>query len=817
MAIPFPGDHQPNSPDRLASNHTVAIGTESQNPLFRVRTRVMICSLDEHGRILSLNDEAPQVLALFTTSDNPDDNTPDSTDSANHNGNKNNIIGTVLSDLSPALAEIAERTLTTQHEVHTCISLKQTNKQVCVSASCLPIGSPHTPETHILFVSTDISLNTKPLPCRTNTSNNSNIHDPLRSIAEHTPDIIYRYSLRPIPKLDYLNPATTALLGYTPEDYYADPWLVFRTLHPDDWLHVSKAMASITGSQAVPSPQNFTLRLVCKDGNILWTEHHVCLQTNRTGVITAVEGIARDVTEPHRHREELEHNALHDMLTGLPNRRLFLEHLTHALTRLRRRPSWVALLFLDLDGFKTVNDTLGHAAGDRLLTDTANRLQSVVRPDDTVARIGGDEFTVLMEGIEGPEDARYAAERLRRALTSSFEAAGEECTTTVSIGIALTTDPEDSPEELLRKADLAMYDAKQRGRNQVGIFDARLRSSVSHQREKKRSLRRAWEQREFTVRYQPVVKVHNGEICAVEATVLWAPPGDKVEKAEAFLNLAEETGLIVPIANWTLEEACQQAQKWSSTWEGGKPIPMQINVSARQLAHTDFVKNLEKTLERTKIDPPSVCLELAETALMSDPETILAALRAAQNFGIRMSIDNFGLGYSSVHRLKQFPIDAVKIDISLISQLIEDGNAPLIEAVFDLSHALGSAVVVKNVRQPQHLRQLLQLKCDCVQGELVANPLPGQRFLPWLQQRQQHAPLTNNTSGSKADHLQQKKATGEHEEEKKPGWARLLLPSTLSVEDNGEDNGGDSLQQRNPETHSQNPENSLFSRKTALG
>ncbi len=424
----------------------------------------------------------------------------------------------------------------------------------------------------------------------------------------------------------------------------------------------------------------------------------------------------------------LAHQAHHDPLTGLPNRSLFFEFLTHALARSSRSGSAVAVLFLDLDRFKYVNDSFGHDAGDELLGTLAERLQRVVRPGDTIARFGGDEFVVLCEDLPADtasERAIEVAERLIDVVQSPFSCQGQAHFLSTSIGIACSMGVDARPEALLRDADAAMYRAKERGKGRWEVFDEAMRMSVVQRVETENALHRAIERNEFDVFYQPVLSLRDGQCVGAEALVRWRHPERGLVSPTEFITLAEETGLVVPLGQLVLEQACRQAEVWRRS-RGDDRFTISVNLSARQLARTELVSDVAGALSSTGLPPSMLCLEITESVLMDDVEMSLAAIRSLKALGIRLSIDDFGTGYSSLGYLKRLPVDAVKVDRSFVDGLGTDPeDSAIVAAVVNLGHTLGLTVVAEGVETGVQLDELVALGCDQAQGFLFSAAKPA--------------------------------------------------------------------------------------------
>jgi diguanylate cyclase (GGDEF)-like protein/PAS domain S-box-containing protein len=430
--------------------------------------------------------------------------------------------------------------------------------------------------------------------------------------------------------------------------------------------------------------------------------------------------------------EEIRHEAVHDPLTGLPNRNLFIDRLAQALAHARRRESAVAVLFLDIDQFKLVNDSLGHEAGDELLRAVAPRISASLRAGDTVARFGGDEFGILVDDLDGERDATRAAERVAAALSRPFVLRGREHFVTVSIGIAIA-DGTEEPAALIRDADSAMYRAKDRGRGRYEIFDEVMRASVVEHLEIENDLRVALEREQLLVHYQPVVSLKTNGIQSVEALLRWDHPQRGLMPPGQFISLAEESGLIVPVGAWVLEEACRQAALWHSQRPDEAPIGISVNLSARQIADPGLLTTIERILRTTRVDPLSLRLEVTETALVEEGESSLSTLQRLKSLGIGLVLDDFGTGFSSLSYLKRFPFDALKIDRLFIERLCEEpADAAIVKAVTGIADALGLEVVAEGVETREQLEAVQALGCHYAQGFHFARPLPDRELAALL-------------------------------------------------------------------------------------
>jgi diguanylate cyclase (GGDEF)-like protein len=439
--------------------------------------------------------------------------------------------------------------------------------------------------------------------------------------------------------------------------------------------------------------------------------------------LQTMANVVGGATQRRRAEEAALHRALHDPLTGLANRTLFLDHLRVALARAQRHRRSIGVLFVDLDRFKAVNDFLGHDAGNRLLRVLAERLQQGVRPGDTIARLAGDEFAVLCEELDGEREAGVVAQRLLRALAEPVPLDGRDVAVTASIGIALGRSADDA-DRLLRDADTAMYGAKRRGKARFELFDPAMRARAHDRLELENDLRRAIGMGELRLAYQPVLSVGGRRVLGVEALVRWQHPRRGLLPPGAFVSLAEETGLIMPLGEWVLRESLAQLRH---ALPANRPdrIRLSVNVSARQLNEAAFPEVVAAAAEQAEATPVDLCLEITESALMEDDEASATRLRELKDLGVTVSVDDFGTGYSSLRRLRQLPIDTLKIDRSFVSGLERDGeDSAIVSAVVRLAHAMGLETVAEGVETAEQLRRLHALGCDLVQGFFLCRPQP---------------------------------------------------------------------------------------------
>jgi len=418
---------------------------------------------------------------------------------------------------------------------------------------------------------------------------------------------------------------------------------------------------------------------------------------------------------------------LRDPLTGLPSRLLFLNRLTGALERLqRRRGRHVAVLFLDLDRFKVINDSLGHPVGDQLILAVAERLRHSLRRHETIARFGGDEFAILCEDISDEQDAIAVAERVLKSFGTPFQLADGEVTTGASLGIALSANPDENGEDLIRDADAAMYRAKESGGGRLELFDELTRQRAVARLQTENALRLALEREELRVFFQPEVSIETAEIVGVEALVRWEHPERGLLGPGEFISLAEETGLIVPLGTWVMRESCRKARAWHDEGIVSDDFSMRVNVSARQLASERLPGTVKQILVDTGLEPRHLCVEVTETLLIEDPTTSIATLSALKELGVEVAVDDFGTGYSSLQHLRNFPIDCVKIDRSFVRGLPDSSeDAAIVGAVIELGHALGLSVTAEGVETDAQHANLLASGCDTAQGFLWSRPEPA--------------------------------------------------------------------------------------------
>jgi diguanylate cyclase (GGDEF)-like protein len=444
----------------------------------------------------------------------------------------------------------------------------------------------------------------------------------------------------------------------------------------------------------------------------------------------------RDISERKKSEETIRHLAYHDVLTGLPNRVLFEERLRIDLAQARRSRAKVAVMFLDLDRFKLVNDTVGHTGGDQLLQEVGRELSETIREGDTVARVGGDEFTFVLPGIERAEDAAVAAERILRRIRQPRTVAGQEFRITTSVGVTIFPRDGNSAEVLMRNADTAMYRAKERGRDNYQLFTPAMKTGLKEMLALENDLSHALERDELFVLYQPIVEIGSGRISGGEALLRWQHPRRGLVAPDEFIPLAEETGLIVPIGDWVLQAACRQAKAWHDAGLGRSRIT--VNVSARQVEQPGLVRAVSTALAESGLPPDCLHLELTEGVVMRQVESVISTLTELRGLGVGISVDDFGTGYSSLGYLKRFPIDTIKIDRSFVRDVTTDQNdSAIVTTVIAMARGLNLRVVAEGVETEAQLAFLRENECHEFQGFLVSRPVSPAEFEALVRQQRQ--------------------------------------------------------------------------------
>ena len=513
----------------------------------------------------------------------------------------------------------------------------------------------------------------------------------------------------------FVSPSVHAAFGYRPEELIGQT--VYGFLHHEDTPTVSAFLESEGETN-----RRITARFRHRQGGWRYVEA-VGSDMTQNGALGGFVFASRDMTERRELEEQLSHQAFHDPLTGLANRALLADRIGHALARISRTGRDLAVLFVDLDDFKSVNDTLGHAPGDALLLEVSRRITSCVRPGDTVARLGGDEFAVLMEEADEPL-AVAVAERLQAALHTPFPLGDAEICVTASVGIARSGADTVSEAELLRNADVAMYQAKDSGKARYTVFRPEMHEAVVRRVALLGELRTAVDERQFELHYQPLVALTDRHIVGFEALVRWRHPVRGMVSPLEFIPLAEETGLIIPLGRWILEEATAQLAAWDLLPRTGPPLTMSINVSARQLQSRDLVTTLADVLARSGVAPGRITLELTESMLLEDVTGTIARLEELKEIGVRLAIDDFGTGFSSLSYLRRFPVDTLKVDKSFVDDMNSARGSELTRALLELGAVLGLKTVAEGIEDVGQATQLEAHGCDFGQGYMFSRPIP---------------------------------------------------------------------------------------------
>lgn len=542
----------------------------------------------------------------------------------------------------------------------------------------------------------------------------------LRSVVQNSSEIVT--IVDPDGTLRYANPAWQRVLGYDPEEEIGK-MNVLEYVHPEELPHVLEETEKAISEGGVAT-NGAEYRYRHKDGSWRWMESmgtYLLDDPHVKGVVVT----SRNITERKALEEQLEHRAFHDPLTGLSNRQLFMDRLGHALARTQRRPGRrVAVLFMDLDSFKVVNDSLGHETGDRLLVAVSERLKGGLRPEDTLARFGGDEFVVLLEDVEGPDEAVRVAQRIIDELKNRFVLDGQELYARASIGIALGEDGTKDPDDLLRDADTAMYRAKEEGKG-YSVFDTAMYERAIDRLEAENDLGRAVEREEFLVHYQPIVSLQTGEVLGVEALVRWEHPERGLLDPDEFVPMAEESGLVIPMGEQVLRAACFWGKEWQEKYPRIPPLVVSVNLSARQLSRPDLAETIEGILKETELEGSYLTLDVTETIYVRALAGNTATLDRLRGLGARISIDDFGVGYSSLAYLKRLPANSLKIARSFVKGLGEDvEDTAIVHMIIELAHTLGLEVIAEGVETEEQAALLEEMGCDMAQGYHFARPLP---------------------------------------------------------------------------------------------
>jgi diguanylate cyclase (GGDEF)-like protein/PAS domain S-box-containing protein len=547
-----------------------------------------------------------------------------------------------------------------------------------------------------------------------------------RALTEQSSDIILIAD--PSGNIEYASPSVHTTLGFQVDSLVGTN--MTDLVHPDE---IGEAISIGTRPVAHYEAPIVEVRLRHADGK--W-RHFECVVRNliEHKHIGGIVYNARDITERKYAQEELLFNATHDTLTGLPNRAFFFGRLQSVVDRLKRHPEQAAaVLFIDIDDFKVVNDCYGHATGDILLQEASDRLRACVRGDGTVARMGGDEFTILVEEVTDPSDAIRVADRIQSSLVRPFRVGELEVVKSASIGIALTS-PGTSAEALLQNADIAMYRAKSQGKACCELFDRMMHEQVVNRLLLEGKLRNALENEELTLYYQPIVAVDTQALQGFEVLLRWHPAGSNQIAPNTFVPVAEQSGLIVPISAWVLKKACLEAAKWHRLVPAAPPLYVSINVSSKHFSHPGFIGHVKDALDGSAIDPQSITIELTESLAMNDVAATLQTMSQLRALGVKLSIDDFGTGYSSLSYLRRFPVDTLKIDQSFVKTMDAE-NYAIVKTIIGLAGNLDLKVVAEGVETIDQLQLLALAGCGSAQGYLFAQPMPANSALAFIESR----------------------------------------------------------------------------------
>jgi len=556
-----------------------------------------------------------------------------------------------------------------------------------------------------------------------------------RFLVENSPDIIY--TLDKTGCFTFINKRVETLLGYSREELIGAPY--FTIVHEED---LDKAIYAFNERRSDHrATTNLEVRLKCKRDNKyrVFENQHIVTMLSAVGIyekapdgtIAAAQrylgtyGVARDITERKAAEETISFQALHDQLTHLPNRTLFRDRLDHAITQAKRSGGIVAVIYLDLDRFKLVNDTHGHSEGDELLRNVANRLRQCIRAGDTLARQGGDEFTILLPDLLLPEHAVTIAEKIMEGLKAPFFVVGNEFRATASMGIALYPRDGDTADTLIRNADIAMYKAKESGKNGYRFFSPEMNASYHNRIILENELRAAIRGKEFELYFQPQLSISRQRIVGLESLIRWNHPAHGILNPSGFIDLAEENGLICSISDWVLDTACSHLARWRVA--GYTDLRVAVNLSPLEFDRGDIVERILSVIRRHEIPPDRLEVEITENLLLKDSTGIVDKVRTLRDRGIRISIDDFGTRYSSLNYLRRFPISAIKIDQSFVADLTDPrGTSPIISAIIGIAKGFGLHLVAEGVETENQLTSLLSMGCDEMQGYLFSPPLKGE-------------------------------------------------------------------------------------------
>ena len=554
----------------------------------------------------------------------------------------------------------------------------------------------------------------------------------------------------------YNSPAYKRILGYSAAELGETS--SFEQIHPDDRFRVLEAARE---ARETGVGKRVEYRIKHKDGSWKILESLASTIRDAQGEVAKLVIVNRDITERKRAEQQLEHNLFHDPLTGLPNRRMFLDRLQHCFVRARRSPDHqYALLLANVDHFKVFNDTMGAAAGDHVLQEIARRLGACLRDDDTVARrdsgtapevllsrLGGDEFTVLLDAVKDPSDAMRVAKKLLEAVAAPFSVDSREVRASMSVGIALSTLVHERPEDVLKDSDVAMRRAKGLGGTRCEVFDEAMHTRAVGRLRLESDLRTAIAEKQFRVYYQPVVQLDTRAIISFEALLRWDHPTQGLISPYRFIEAAEDTGILVSIGHWLMLQACRQLREWEVNNATSQPVHITVNVSARQFSDARLASDIQDALRDTGVDPSQLQLEMTESVAAADPKLTITVLSHLKHMGINVILDDFGIGSASLRGLWQFPVDALKIDRSLVREMQTDrSSSDVVELIITLAHKMNLRVIAEGIETSRQIERLRELGCEFGQGYYFSQPLDAKSALQFL--RQQVAPPRTSGAGA---------------------------------------------------------------------
>jgi diguanylate cyclase (GGDEF)-like protein/PAS domain S-box-containing protein len=543
----------------------------------------------------------------------------------------------------------------------------------------------------------------------------------------------------------YNSPAYKKVLGYTAAELGETS--AFEQIHPSDRFKVLEAARE---ARETGVGRQLEYRIKHKDGSWRVLESVASTVRNAKGEVSKLVIVNRDITERKRAEEQLEHNLFHDTLTGLPNRRLFLDRLQHAFARARRDADHsYALLLVNVDHFKVFNETMGTAAGDRVLLEIGRAISTCLREDDTIARresssaageaalsrLGGDEYTLILDAVNDPSDAMRIAKRIQTAVAEPFFIDSREVRASASIGIALGTLAHEKPEDVLKDADAAMRRAKALGGSRCEVFDEAMHTRAEGRLRLEADLRTALSERQFRIHYQPVVRLDTRAVSGFEALLRWEHPTHGLISSSRFVEVAEDSGILVSIGHWLTLQACRQLREWEQSAFPQEALHITVNVSARQFSDARLASDIQDALRETGIDPSRLRLEMPESVAAADPKLSVTVMAHLKHMGIGVVLDNFGIGAASLRALRQFPVDALKIDRSLVREMQTDRSASdMVETIITLAHKMNLRVIAEGIETVRQFERLRELGCEFGQGYYFSQALEAKAVGPFLRQ-----------------------------------------------------------------------------------